>query len=282
MTAAVPPTSAWDCAHLEGVLSDYLEGELAPAERAAADRHLAGCAACAALVADLQAITTQAAALPPVAPARDLWAGIEARLDTPVVSLADRTAARSTGPAARPGAAARHHTFSTRRLAAAAAALMLATSASTWWMARGGTTDGGSPAPVATAEPPQATAVQVATTDPSEATPAPRPQPSAPASRIPQPASRFVAAAVPAAATETAYDRDVDALRALVQQRRTELDSATVAVLERNLSIIDAAIAESRAALAREPRSPVVGDQLQRALARKVDLLRTIATLPRA
>jgi hypothetical protein len=163
---------------------------------------------------------------------------------------------------------------------------MLATSASTWWMARGGTTEGGSPASVVTAEPPQATPVQVATTDPSEATaeatPAPRPQPSAPASRIPDPASRIVATSAPAAATETAYDRDVDALRALVPQRRTELDSATVAVLERNLSIIDAAIAESRAALAREPRSPVVGDQLQRALARKVDLLRTIATLPRA
>ena len=37
----------------------------------------------------------------------------------------------------------------------------------------------------------------------------------------------------------------------------------------------------SRAALARDPHSPFLGDQLTRALGQKVDLLRTAALLPR-
>jgi hypothetical protein len=82
----------------------------------------------------------------------------------------------------------------------------------------------------------------------------------------------------PAAA---AYDREIAALRAAVRDRRGELDSATVNVLVRNLGIIDAAIAQSRAALARDPHSQFLGDQLTRALGQKVELLRTVALLPR-
>ena len=66
-----------------------------------------------------------------------------------------------------------------------------------------------------------------------------------------------------------------------VRERRGELDSATVAVLVRNLVVIDRAIAQSRAALARDPHSPFLGDQLTRALGQKVELLRTAALIPR-
>jgi hypothetical protein len=78
-----------------------------------------------------------------------------------------------------------------------------------------------------------------------------------------------------------AYDQEIATLRAAVRERRGDLDSATVAVLVRNLGIIDAAIAQSRAALARDPHSPLLGDQLTRALGQKVELLRTVALLPR-
>jgi hypothetical protein len=77
------------------------------------------------------------------------------------------------------------------------------------------------------------------------------------------------------------YDREIAALRVAVRERRGELDSATVVVLVRNLRVIDQAIAQSRAALARDPHSPFLGDQLTRALGQKVDLLRTAALLPR-
>ncbi|MBX6722468.1 MAG: hypothetical protein IRY92_04385 [Dactylosporangium sp.] len=44
--------------------------------------------------------------------------------------------------------------------------------------------------------------------------------------------------------------------------------------------MIDRAIAESRAALAKDPASGLLNDQLNIALDRKVELLRTVALLP--
>jgi hypothetical protein len=71
-------------------------------------------------------------------------------------------------------------------------------------------------------------------------------------------------------------------LQKIVTDRRTQLDSSTVAIIERNLRIIDAAIAQSRAALANDPASRLLSDQLTHALDKKVELLRTAALLPSA
>ncbi|MDQ6924898.1 MAG: hypothetical protein M3154_01505, partial [Candidatus Eremiobacteraeota bacterium] len=90
--------------------------------------------------------------------------------------------------------------------------------------------------------------------------------------------ARSVDATVPGAAD---YDREIADLRAVVAERHGQLDSATVDVLARNLRIIDVAIAASRAALAHDPHSPFLGEQLTRALGQKIDLLRTAALLPR-
>jgi hypothetical protein len=54
-------------------LSEYLDGELADAERAALETHLARCAACTAVLADLTALVGAARARPARAPRRDLW-----------------------------------------------------------------------------------------------------------------------------------------------------------------------------------------------------------------
>jgi len=69
-------------------------------------------------------------------------------------------------------------------------------------------------------------------------------------------------------------------LQKIVSQRKTQLDSATIAIIEKNLQIIDAAIEQSRAALARDPASQLLGQQLTHALDKKVELLRTAAMLP--
>jgi anti-sigma factor RsiW len=69
-----------ETAHLTEELSEYLDGELTPAERAAADRHLSECGRCAALLGELRAIKAAAAELTPSVPERDLWPGIRARL----------------------------------------------------------------------------------------------------------------------------------------------------------------------------------------------------------
>ena len=96
-------------------LSDYLDGELAPHERAAVDEHLAACAGCRGVLDDLRTIVESARRLPSGArPERELWEGIEARIeahDTPIVSF---------GRASR-----RRFAFTLPQLAAAGIALMI-------------------------------------------------------------------------------------------------------------------------------------------------------------
>ena len=48
---------------------------------------------------------------------------------------------------------------------------------------------------------------------------------------------------------------EIAKLRAIVKQRRAQLDPKTVAVLEQSIAVIDSAIAQSRAALAKDPAS---------------------------
>ncbi|MDF1506345.1 zf-HC2 domain-containing protein, partial [Roseisolibacter sp. H3M3-2] len=89
------PTALPDaaCAAVDERLMDYLEGELAAADRARLDAHLAACARCRALVADLRALSADAAALLALRPGRDLWAGIAERIEAPVVPLPARDGA---------------------------------------------------------------------------------------------------------------------------------------------------------------------------------------------
>ena len=73
-------------------LSEYLDDELPPDERAALEAHLRQCAACGAVLADLKRIVARARGLEDRLPERELWPGIAARigLDTgerPVVDL---------------------------------------------------------------------------------------------------------------------------------------------------------------------------------------------------
>lgn len=79
---------------------------------------------------------------------------------------------------------------------------------------------------------------------------------------------------------EVDYGREIDRLRAVLDERRGDVDSATVGIIERNLATIDSAIADSRAALARNPASQFLSRQLFSALGTKVELLRTAAFLP--
>jgi hypothetical protein len=79
---------------------------------------------------------------------------------------------------------------------------------------------------------------------------------------------------------EPVYDREIVKLRAIVRDRRAQLDPKTVAVLEQSIAVIDSAIAQSRAALAKDPASGFLATQLNHSLEKKVELLRTAALLP--
>ncbi|HZS62145.1 MAG TPA: zf-HC2 domain-containing protein [Gemmatimonadaceae bacterium] len=234
-------TPEMQCDAFDALLPDYLERTLDPANLAAARLHLATCERCAALVRDLDDIRARAAELPLLAPSRDLWPDIESRLTTPVISLDER----------RASAAVRRRHWMVN--AAAAAVLVLATATASVvgvrmvdrWQ--------------------QTNQLHVATKNTNTGGPA-------------NPIVKNVAAEkVPANVT---YEREIDALRTIVRDRRSQLDPKTVAVIERNLSVIDSAIVESRAALQKDPKSAFLADQLDHALDTKLTLLRTVALLP--
>ena len=78
-------------------------------------------------------------------------------------------------------------------------------------------------------------------------------------------------------AVEADYQHSATDLAQALAVQRDRLSPATVAVLERNLAIIDQAIAESREALARDPASVDVRQLLAAAYRQKVELLRWAA-----
>ena len=78
----------------------------------------------------------------------------------------------------------------------------------------------------------------------------------------------------------TQMDREIATLETILTERRSELDPQTVEVLERNLAVIDAAIAEARDALAADPASQFLAQRFTRAYTSKLTLLRGAAQLP--
>ncbi len=79
------------------------------------------------------------------------------------------------------------------------------------------------------------------------------------------------------AAVEADFDRASDDLSRILANERKRLRPETVALLERNLAVIDAAIAESRAALARDPANAELHRLFTAAARQKVELLRWAA-----
>ena len=262
-----------DCERFEAQLGPWLERDLDAASHAWMTRHRASCHDCAALVSELESIMTQASALPGIAPSRDLWSGIESRLEAAVIPLPTRTIA------------AARRTISVRRFAIAAAALVAVTSGITWQLAT--RANRGASAIVASGDTGTSTnALAPNTTDSVTDNPAPLPQATSQIavgtpSATPTRAARIVpvSAAEDPDAADATYEREITVLRRIVDERFAELDTTTVRELRRNLDIIDRAIADSKDLLARDPRSGLLASQLDRALKAKLDLLRRVALL---
>ena len=70
------------------------------------------------------------------------------------------------------------------------------------------------------------------------------------------------------------YDTAVRELEASLEAGREVLDSATVQIIEDNLKVIDAAIAEAREAIAADPSNAYLGDRVKLHMQRKMVLLR--------
>jgi hypothetical protein len=265
------------CDRFDDRLPALMEGEVSSGERERLEAHAAACDRCGALLAELRGIVHQAGALPELQPSRDLWDDIAARIEAPVVQLE----ARQAPVVVRRG-------LSWRAAAAAAAVLVAVTALATWQIA--GTSTGASgtervavttPEVTAPTQPPAgADTPETLAAAPQESVSReePRTAPAAPARRptVSAPEVRNAAAD----AVTSLYDREIASLRRMLETRRAELDTATVRVLEENLTIIDGAIEQSRQALARDPNSMFLVDHLNEALGRKVQLLRTVTLLP--
>lgn len=89
------------------------------------------------------------------------------------------------------------------------------------------------------------------------------------------------AALLPAAwvTTETGYIESAASLQSQLDAQRAVLDPATVAAVERALATVDAAIAEARDALLRDPANAALLDLLASNHRQKVDLLRRATQL---
>ena len=265
--------STMTCEAFDQALPDYLEGTLDESLRPAVEGHLRECVRCTGLVRDLRGIEADAAKLPDLVPSRDLWQGIEARIAAPVIPLAARRE--------------RVRRFAPAWMGIAAAALIVTTAGITYTLtARSVRTSNPSIASL--------TPETVTQTNPGESPNAPAGQVSTPAtpeqSLTPSPTRasgrNTEAQSAPASLVsetvhpEAAYSREIAALQNIVRDRKTQLDSSTVAIIERNLQIIDRAIEQSKAALTKDPASRLLSDQLTRALDQKVELLRRAAMLP--
>lgn len=71
-------------------------------------------------------------------------------------------------------------------------------------------------------------------------------------------------------------------LETALKARRSTLDTATVRAVQQSLGIIDAAIRQAEAALAQDPNSMYLNSHLERALGRKLEVLRRVTTLTAA
>ena len=260
------PNMTLDCDGFSDALADYLEGDASDAVRSAVEAHAASCPACRQLLADLDSLRTEASSLPALAPSHDLWSGIAERIDARVLPMEAPRAVRVRRAWRGP--------------AAAAAALVVLTAGVTHYLTRASLAVPAR-AQVAVAAPalptapsvvePTATIVSTSTERPAAADATVRGTPSS---------ARLASAQPVADAADPVFASEISKLRKIVRERRSELDPATVSVLEQSIADIDSAIAQSRAALAKDPASGFLATQLNHSLEKKVELLRTAALLP--
>lgn len=282
-------TNTMSCERFTERLMDYLEYETDDATRVAIERHAVTCGECGPLLADLRKLRIDAANMPELAPSRDLWAGIAARIETPVVAIG-----------ARPAAPGRRWMVPRRWRSGAMMAASLVAAAGLGYLAAARSRPAMPAAPTVARAMGDTALLADATPLPS-ADSQPGSQPGAPVTSTAPDGGRLVwppvmpAAGVPAAlplpparpevqraiaALTADYDREITRLRALIDQRRNQLDPATVAVIEKNLAVIDTAITESKQAIGRDPASRFLIESLNESLQAKVELMRTAAVLP--
>jgi hypothetical protein len=230
------------CRDAESFLHDALDGPLPPADAAALAAHLETCAACRDLEADLALMRDATRALDrPIVPAQ-AWTRLATQLEREGL-LASASAS----------AAATRSRTSWRGYAwmALAASLLAGVGAMLLWRVSDRAT-------------PTVPIVAV-------------PQRPAPGNVRDPRAVEAIEIELRVAAEH--YEKAITALETLVAEDRTQIDPAVALVVERNLRLIDTAIADSRKALQGQPGSLVAQATLFDAYRQKVALLQDLIAM---
>lgn len=232
------------CDDLNEALVDFVDGRLAPAEQRNVERHLEGCDNCSALVTDLRTIRAAAFMLDRHEPKAATWTRLQAAVAAEPAPKATILAMASLGrrPVRRDlgeGGRANWPVW-----LGAAAALVLATVIGLL--------------PLMNREPGPNGAAAGA--------------PAEPEISVESVAAEFEKA-------EQHYQKAIDDLQTIANKDNGELDPQVASVLQKNLSVIDQAISENRAALKSQPASTNAQDGLFDALRTKVALLQTTVEL---
>jgi anti-sigma factor RsiW len=221
-------------------LNDYVDGSLGTIEQSSVDQHLATCASCQQIVADLRDILRTAGELVLREPPIRSWSRLER-----AITMEPAVRRQTTGASSSPAEAGRYGSY--RTWLAAAAALVLATAVGIRYMPLGrsdapSTSSGGAAAAI-TAD---ATAQSVE-------------------SELRQ--------------AEGHYENAIRGLEAIANSERSELDPRTAATLQKNLAVIDQAISESRAAVRSQPASDPAQQSLIEGFKNKIGLLQDTVAL---
>jgi anti-sigma factor RsiW len=215
-------------------LSDYLADDLPPSDRAEVEAHLSTCDACAGSLEELARVVTQAGALEDLEPPRDLWSGIAASIAEHPGEAKDHVGA---GVIAFPGrarvwsVAPARIELSRARLAAAAVVLVAVSASLSWWA--------GSARAIA----------------------------SGPAT---EPSGGVVTGVATTSSPPAGLAEELATLEDVLESTRAVLDPNTVRVIERSLSVIEQAIADSREALVQDPGNAFLAEHLERMYRRKL------------
>ena len=224
-------------------IQEKVDGTIGSIRRAQLDQHLDECAACRALYEDLQRIYDAAANLPALAPPDRAWLQIAGRLrlEGRITEKGRIKPLEHAAPAA--GSGRRYAGW----LAVAAALIIAAGSAALLLIPRD--------KPV-----PQAHTAPAAPAGAAGALPA-------------------VEAVNAVEAAQAQFEKAIADLEKVARANQQALDPGTSATIEKNLGILDQAIADNRAAVKMEPASVAARETLFDALRQKVSLLQDTISL---
>ena len=231
------------CEDLNEALVDLVDGRLDGAEQRTVERHVEGCQECQALIEDLRSIRAAAFMLDRREPKAETWAKLQAAIATepaPKGRLLDMGLDRHGM-----GGGGRLRRGLPIWLGAAAALILATVIGLMPLMNRTATHDDA--APVEAAD-------------------------GAPEITVESVTAEFEAA-------EKHYQKAIDDLQTIANKDTGELDPQVAAVLQKNLTVIDQAITESREALKSQPSSSNAQNGLFDALRSKVALLQQTVEL---